>query len=503
MNKKKSRKGRIFLILIVILIAAGGIAAAWYLKQKEEGEVSVGTYKTGTVKKGTVSTGISESGTVAFGTKEQIFSVAEITEVSVSSSDDSTGSSDASSSAGGNAGKTEQSVQMPGGTQEMNMGMNGMGTFVSTSASGESSGEETSLVVEEMYIAAGQVVQEGDKILKITEDSISEYREQLNAAVKSASLQVSKEEINVESKKAEADYTYQMYLAEGETAEETYQATITSLETAVSDLEEELEEADDEDEIEELEAELKIAKNNLTTQSIEAKQTYEKAMTNYKYAQQLYEIDTNGLEDDLTDAWETLEEAQQNLEDFEGQIGDGFIYAEYSGTVTEVYCAAGDTLTNDAAAAVFLDSDDVTMTVSVSQEDISGISTGDTASISLTAYEDEVFEGEVSSISTSASTGSSTVSYDVAVRFTGDISKVYSGMTGEVTFQGTMITDTLYISNRAVYQEGTHSYVRVLNEDGSIAQTEIKTGFSNGSVVAVESGLEEGQQVIIESKVIQ
>lgn len=51
MNKKKSRKGRIFLILIVILIAAGGIAAAWYLKQKEEGEVSVGTYKTGTVKK--------------------------------------------------------------------------------------------------------------------------------------------------------------------------------------------------------------------------------------------------------------------------------------------------------------------------------------------------------------------------------------------------------------------------------------------------------------------
>ena len=76
-------------------------------------------------------------------------------------------------------------------------------------------------------------------------------------------------------------------------------------------------------------------------------------------------------------------------------------------------------------------------------------------------------------------------------------------MTGEVTFQGTMITDTLYISNRAVYQEGTHSYVRVLNEDGSITQTEIKTGFSNGSVVAVESGLEEGQQVIIESKVIQ
>ena len=117
------------------------------------------------------------------------------------------------------------------------------------------SGEATSLEVEEIYVAAGQTVNEGDPILKITDESIADYREEMENAVASAKLLVSKEEINVESKKAEADYTYQMYLAEGETAEETYNATIKTLEENVADLEEEIEETDDEDELEELEAE--------------------------------------------------------------------------------------------------------------------------------------------------------------------------------------------------------------------------------------------------------
>ena len=74
-------------------------------------------------------------------------------------------------------------------------------------------------------------------------------------------------------------------------------------------------------------------------------------------------------------------------------------------------------------------------------------------------------------------------------------------MTGDVTFAVRSETDTLYIPNRAVYQNGTDSMVKVLVEDGSIRETEIETGFSNGTVVAVESGLEQGQTVIIESKV--
>lgn len=500
MNRKRNKKVIRGLVLLVAITAVCETAAGqiWQRTQKENADS--GVYKTELVRRGSVSTGISESGTVEFGTTEQIFSVAEITEVIVSNSDtDADNGSDTASSAE-NFGMAGMSAEGEGSGLGVNMEMNSGGTSSSDAATGEASAEDTSLAVEEVYLATGQVVEKGDKILKIAQDSIDEYYEQLENAVKTAELKVSQEEINVESKKAEADYTYEMYLAKGETAEETYNATIARLETAVSDLEEELDDAD-EDDVEELEAELQIARNNLATQSIEAKQTYENAMTNYKYAQQLYDIDTNGLEDDLNEAKDTLEEANQNLADFEEQIGDGIVYAEYSGTVKEISYAAGDTLTNDSTVAVFTDSDNVTMTVSVSQEDISGIAVGDTVSINLTAYENVEFPGEVISISASAAAGSSTVNYDVEVRFTGDISKVYSGMTGEAAFTGKTVEDTLYISNRAVYQEGTRSYVKVQDEDGSIREVEIKTGFSNGNIVAVESGLEEGEYVVIESKV--
>ena len=533
-NRKISKK----LVPLAVAVVVAGTAAGWKLSRIQSVSATTdAAYKTETVRKGTVSSGISESGTVTYGTTEQTFSVAEITEVSLSSSDSSSDSSDSGSSenqSGTSAGSAAVNAA-GGGSMDMavmqgNAGGDAMAQAGSSQTSGQNSSSgsttsdsDTALVVEEVYAATGQVVAEGDSILKITDDSIAEYQAQLEAAAETAQLNVKQEEINAESKKSEADYTYQMYLAEGETAEETYQATITSLENAVSDLEEDLADAQDDvdtyqyyvdcgydydDELEEaqdnyntIEANLQIAKNNLTTQSIEAKQTYESALTNYKYADQLYEIDTNGLEDDLDDAKETLEEAQEALADFQEQIGDGIVYAAESGTVTEVAYAAGDEISNDAAIVTYTDPENVTMTVSVSQDDISSVSIGEEVSISLTAYPEEIFSGTVSGIATSATAGSSTVNYDVTVLFSGDISKVYSGMTGEATFAGKTISDTLYISNQAVLLDGARSYVKVLEEDGSVREADVTTGYSNGKIVAVESGLEEGETVLIESQV--
>ena len=500
MSKKKMRMVKV----IVPGVAAAAIAvvavnAKW--GQKTE-ETTASAYRTETVQRGTITSGITESGTITFGTEEQDFSVSEVVEVSASSSSASDSTSTAATPASGSGG---------GAFAEM------------TTSQSSSSGDTTSLTVEEVYAASGQAVSEGDKILKITDDSIASYRAELEAAVKSAQLQVKQEEVNVESKKAEAEYNHEMYLAEGETAQETYEATIAGLDKAVSDLEEELADAKEtldtyqsyvdsgysyEDELKEaredydsIASELQLAKNNRTTKTIEAEQTKENALNNYKYADQLYEIDTDGLEDDLDDAKETLEEAKTALSEFEEQIGDGIVYASCSGTVTEVAYAAGDAIVNDTAIVTYSDAADVTIAVSVSQDDISKVSVGMSAEIALTAYPDEIFTGTVSGIATSATTGSSTVSYEVTVKFDGDTGKIYSGMTGEVTFAEKTVEDTLYISNRAVWLDGTASCVKVLDDDGTIRKVEITTGYSNGSVVAVEDGLEEGETVLLESQV--
>ena len=59
---------------------------------------------------------------------------------------------------------------------------------------------------------------------------------------------------------------------------------------------------------------------------------------------------------------------------------------------------AGDTLSSSTDVAVYKDASEVTMTVSVSQEDISAVNVGDTVEIALTAYEDKTYEGDADRI---------------------------------------------------------------------------------------------------------
>ena len=73
--------------------------------------------------------------------------------------------------------------------------------------------------------------------------------------------------------------------------------------------------------------------------------------------------------------------------------------------------------------------------------------------------------------------------------------------TGFKRFGEEKVQDVVMVSNRTVTTENGKSYVKVKNEDGSISTVEVETGFSNGSMVEIVSGLEEGQIALIESKV--
>jgi len=142
------------------------------------------------------------------------------------------------------------------------------------------------------------------------------------------------------------------------------------------------------------------------------------------------------------------------------------------------------------------------LSVSVAQDDISAISVGDNVDIELTAYENAVYPGTVTAISTTASSSNSnTVSYPVTVTMTGDVSAVFAGMTGNVTFITKEVANVLYVSNKAIINEGTKSYVKKKDSDGNITTVEVTTGFSDGYQVEIKSGLDEGDTVLIESQV--
>lgn len=239
-----------------------------------------------------------------------------------------------------------------------------------------------------------------------------------------------------------------------------------------------------------------------TTGKIEAEATYQESKTAAKTAKLTYQATLSSQKADVKEAQTAYQEAKEAKKEFEAFVKGDIVRAEYSGILSEIGYAAGDSLNTATAIATYLDQDGVTVTVSVSQEDISEIQVGNPVVVSLSAYEGEEFSGEVTSISTS-SDSDSIASYPVVVTLQTNSSKIYSGMSSEVIFISKEVKDVLYVSNKAITTSGTKSYVLLKQEDGSVKKTNVTTGFSDGHNVEIQSGLKEGDVVLIESQVSQ
>lgn len=244
------------------------------------------------------------------------------------------------------------------------------------------------------------------------------------------------------------------------------------------------------------------AKKALKTGKITAKQTYEESRIEAKNAKALYTVALSSVNDDVDAAKETYDQTKEELEAFNAFTKNNEVTAKYTGKLTSVGYSKGDSLNSSTAIAAYVDTDGVNITVSVAQDDVSNIKVGDNVNIYLAAYEDELFEGTVTSIS-STSTGDTTVSYPVVVTLSGDVSKVYDGMSSEVTFVSKEVKDVTYVSNKAITTEGTKSYVTLKKADGTTKKIKVVTGFSDGHNVEIKSGLKKGDTVLIESQVSQ
>ena len=491
----KKKKVIISLGLAGILAVGGGITVA--VQASDTTSESDMVYKETEVAQGNIIVGVTESGSVSIGNVTQDFDL------------DTTSSTTTS---------TTSTAQVSGNTTAGNT------TDSSTTTSASSSATTTqTLEVEEVYVTAGTVVNQGDAILKITDDSMNDYRKELEDALSDAKLALSEANLSAATTNLDADYNYDSNIANGTVAQSVYDATIAQLENAVTSAQQALDSSatkiaayqtriaagedctaaltEEQVNYSTLQAKLTSAQNQLTTGTIEAKQTYEESMLNYNNASSLKSIDAADASQSISDAKEDVADAEEALSDFEDFIGDGVVYSEYSGTIISLGYEAGDTLSSSTSIATFSDTTAVTMSVSVSEEDITAVAVGDTVNIALNAYEDEAFTGQVTSIDTSASSGSSTVDYTVTVAFAGDVSKIYADMTGDVTFVTKEVDDVIYVSDKAVIQDGTKSYVDIKEDNGSITRVEVTCGFSNGENVEIQSGLEAGQTALIESQV--
>ena len=286
-----------------------------------------------------------------------------------------------------------------------------------------------------------------------------------------------------------------------------YLNTRDMAQTIVDEIEEDIESLTDENEtllteIGEATRSWNEACRNLESEKLTAQQTLETDQYYASVSSEWYSIQTTSLDNEKQSAYASYESAVKKLDEFNSYIVGNDVIAEYSGVVTEVPLEEGDGVTRNTSLVTLYDASDVTMEITVSEDDYKAIDQDGEVNITYTAYPDVVYNGVISEVSDAAYDSSSgEVYYTITVTVQGDVSGLYEGMTGDVTCVTKETEEVTYVSNRAIFRDGTRSYVKVRDENGNIVEKDVTTGFSDGVNVEITEGLSQGDTVLIESKV--
>ena len=365
----------------------------------------------------------------------------------------------------------------------------------SSTAYGSYAQTEYNTTIQELQ----EAVADKQKALEQAQESLSDYQEQLASITTSyedASKILSGCQWSLDNTNQEDDvFAYVYYYDLTKQA----QNTVDSLDQQKEQLEKSVEQA--EENVSLAEKEYNNAKRSLAQGLLSAQETLDLRGLAYDTAQETYDIAIAHLEEDAAEQEEVYAEAQEKWEEFSSHIDGNNVCAQYDGVITSVDLEEGDSIQTGDVLVTLYNMEEVTMTVTVDEADMTDISVGSQANITFIAYPDTVFTAEVTEIADAVSDSDGNVTYDVTVTLEGDVSGLFQGMTGEITFVTEEMKDVLYVSKRAIITEGENSYVKVRTEDGKIEKKSVTTGFTDGVNIEIVEGLSEGDIVLIESKV--
>lgn len=548
-EQEKEKKGPSKALIIaaaaaVLLILIGiGIYAAFFWNKKEESVV----YKETEVAHGKLTVGITESGNVEVGETTQEFTL----DISAYSGTQNT--QNVFSWAGGMPGMANQGGQSQSGSSSESRNLTVEEVYVSvgeeiregdpiyrlSAESVEKIREElaedvteakldlkqmqtqlkqTSLSAQhdyetDMTYGAAAQLEYGETLADLNQtyedaaEALSDAQEEL------AKLQEEEAELQEKLKESTHLYDEAAYLVTYIDLEDdpygyisAIQLRDTTEQTKESD-EDALEEKQDaitekQEEIASLQRKLTQAEKEKRSGEIKAQAEYDARVLRLNQASELYNLTVGIGKQDVGEAEDAYTEAQEKLDELNACIQNDCVVSEYSGVITEVSMAVGDSLSRGASLIALKDYGEAEITVSVEDDDIDKIKIGDQVNISIAAFPDEAFTGTVSEIGDAVvDTYSSTITYEVTVSIEGDVEGIYSGMTSEVTFITKETKEVTYVLNRAINRDGTRSFVYLYDENGNVVEKDVQTGFSDGINVEITDGLVEGDVVLIESKV--
>jgi len=193
---------------------------------------------------------------------------------------------------------------------------------------------------------------------------------------------------------------------------------------------------------------------------------------------------------DLESAQIAVDKAFLDLQDAADDLAATRLLAPMDGSILAVNLTVGQQVNSGTSAVTMARRDDLELEVNVAEVDVSKLSLGQPAQITLDALPGEEFEGEVISIAPSADSQSGVVNYPVTLRLINPDSRVRAGMTAVATVVNQSGLSGWLVPASAVRSVGDSPRVMVLRNN-------------QPTPVVVTVGAPQGEWVVVESPELQ
>lgn len=192
--------------------------------------------------------------------------------------------------------------------------------------------------------------------------------------------------------------------------------------------------------------------------------------------------DANALES----AQIAVDKAFLDLQDAADDLAATRLLAPVDGSILAVNLTVGQQVNNGTSAVTLARRDNLELQVNVAEVDVSKLSLGQPAQITLDALPGEEFAGEILSIAPSAESQSGVVNYPVTIRLINPDSRVRAGMTAVARVVNEAASAGWLVPASAVRQAGGGARVIVLR-NGTPTPVAVTVGAPQGEWVVVES----------------
>ncbi len=243
---------------------------------------------------------------------------------------------------------------------------------------------------------------------------------------------------------------------------------------------------------------ISTTKINNTTNINNAQSSVSSAQADFKKAEEeLTSLTADPRQEDIQLYQAKVNQAGAKVSLLQNKLEEATLKSSHRGQIAKVEKEEGEVVQAQEKVVSLLPTSPFIIKVDIYEEDIVNVKVGNPVRIDLVAFPEKTLGGEVTAINPAEKMVEGIVYYETTIDFKEVKEGIKPGMTTDIVIETNKKEDVLVIPKEVVKKEDGKTTVRVFSK-GKLEEREIKIGLEGEDLIEVVSGLEEGEEVIIE-----